>query len=137
MRNLRWGILLGGVLLVVLGGLLLPMLNGMYVAAGHRQSAAGDRSQAQPSVPAQAAPAASATASTASGPNSVLPVVPAGQPEVTVPTLQILSPKAGEDVSAPFTVRFLISGVGAETLAQLNIRLTVGNPAFYTMMLPV
>jgi hypothetical protein len=148
MRNKRLGMLLGGLLLVVLGGLLLPRLNAAYVAAGHRQSAAGDHPQAQAGVPAQPAPAAGAAASgsasassePASSSASVSTVVPpaaAGQSEATAPSLQILSPKAGDDVSAPFTVRFLISGIDSATLAKLNIRMTIGNPPFYSTTLPI
>jgi hypothetical protein len=40
-------------------------------------------------------------------------------------------------VSAPFSVRFLIGGIDSVTLARLNIRLTIGNPPFYTTTLPI
>ena len=140
--------LLGGLLLVVLGGLLAPQLSAVYYAAGHRQSVAGNRPQAQAAVPAQPAPATgvaasgsgsanSAPASSSASVTTAVPPAAASQAETTAPSLQILSPKAGEDVSAPFTVRFLISGIDSATLAGLNLRLTVGNPPFYSTMLPI
>ena len=57
--------------------------------------------------------------------------------DTRAPSLQILSPKAGEDVSAPFSVRILISGIDSAILARLNLRLTVDNPPFYTAVLPI
>jgi hypothetical protein len=137
--------LLGGLLLVLLGGLLFPRLNAVYVGVGHRQSVATNQPQGQAGIAVGSAPASngpassSASASTVVPPSAstVLPPVTAGQSEATAPTLQILSPKAGEDVAAPFTVRFLISGIDPATLARLNIRLTIGNPPFYTTMLPI
>jgi hypothetical protein len=132
--------LLGGLLVVVLGGLLLPLLDAAFVGASHGQNVASNRPQGPTVVSARPAPASSEPASSsasASSASTALPPVLAGRPEATSPSLQILSPKAGEDVSAPFTVRFLITGIDSATLARLNLRLTIGNPPFYTTMLPI
>jgi hypothetical protein len=134
MRRKRWAILLGGLLVLVLGGLSLPLLNGMYVSAGHRQSVGFDQPPAQAGVPASAT---ADPALSSSVPSTVGPVAPTSRAEATVPSLQILSPTTGESVDAPFTVRYLISGIDAQTLAKLNIRLTIGNPASYTTMLAI
>ena len=134
MRDKRLWLLLGGLLVVVLGGLLLPSLNAVYVGAAHRQSVAGSRPQAQAGVPAPSAPATGDPAPSAS---TVWAPAAAGRPEAGGPSIQILSPKADENVSAPFTVRYLISGIDSATLAGLNLRLTIGDPPFYNLLLPI
>lgn len=134
MKRTPWGILLGGLLVLALGGLLLPVVTGTRVGSEHRQSAALDQPQVQAGATAPAAPD---LAPSSSAPTTVRPVAPTSRPETAAPTLQILSPKSGEDAAVPVTVRYLISGIDLNTLSQLRIGLTIGSPAFYRISLPI
>jgi hypothetical protein len=137
MRRMRWGMLLGGLLVLLLGGLLLPVVNGLRVGSGHPLAAASTQPQVEASVPPPTASTGPEPAPNSSTPTTVSPVKPTSQPAVASPSLQILSPKAGDQVGSPFTVRYLISGVDAGTVAGLSLRLTIGSPAFYATSLQI
>lgn len=120
-------------MVLVLGGLLLPVVNGMRAGSTHPEGTASSQPEAKASVP----PPAASEPAAGSPSNTARPVAPTSESQATVPSLQIISPKAGDTVAAPFTVRYSISGIDTATLAQLNIRMTIGNPAFYTISLPI
>lgn len=59
---------------------------------------------------------------------------PVGHAAPSGPVLQVLSPRPGDVAQGPVTVQYTVSGASS---GQLRLRLTIGDPPFFTQEWPV